>query len=99
MVANTIVEGEAYFEGGQKVLVQVVLQAIPIYCMNVFMLPVTLADEIQRMMNSFWGGTKGNGRCGITWLSWERLCTSKEHGSMGFRIFHGFNLAILGKQG
>ncbi|XVF87253.1 hypothetical protein PTKIN_Ptkin18bG0104000 [Pterospermum kingtungense] len=86
-------------KGGREILVKAVAQAILIYCMNVFLIPVSLAEEIQRMINFFWWGTKGNGGKGIAWLSWDRLCISKENGGMGFRSLHGFNLAMLGKQG
>ena len=37
------------FKGGREILVKAVVQAIPIYCKNGFLLP----DEIQRMINSF----------------------------------------------
>ncbi|CAN1325750.1 LINE-1 retrotransposable element ORF2 protein [Linum perenne] len=91
--------GRKVSNGGREVLIKSVAQAIPIYCMNVFMIPQTIADEIQKMINSFWWGLKGNGQRGISWMKWERLCVRKENGSMGFRDFTGFNLALLGKQG
>lgn len=34
--------------------------------MNVFLLPVTLTNELQKMMNFFWWGSKSNGSKGIT---------------------------------
>lgn len=45
-------------KGGNKVLIKFVAQAIPLFCMNVFMLRVTLVDEVQRMINFFWWGSK-----------------------------------------
>ncbi|MCH88735.1 RNA-directed DNA polymerase (Reverse transcriptase), partial [Trifolium medium] len=51
------------------------------------------------MLNSFWWGAKGENRKGIRWMSWERLTMRKEWGGMGFRSIHGFNIAMLGKQG
>ena len=32
-------------------------------------------------------------------MSWDKLCVHKLAGGMGFRKFHEFNLAMLGKQG
>ncbi|CAN1729936.1 LINE-1 reverse transcriptase homolog [Linum perenne] len=85
--------------GGKEVLVKSVLQAIPTYCMNVFMLPVTLTAELERMMNSFWWGTNANGGGGIAWMRWERLSVKKRNGGLGFKDLHAFNLAMVGKQG
>uniref|UniRef100_A0A803Q3L9 Reverse transcriptase zinc-binding domain-containing protein n=1 Tax=Cannabis sativa TaxID=3483 RepID=A0A803Q3L9_CANSA len=31
-------------------------------------------------------------------MNWDRMCTSKDRGGMGFRHLHDFNIALLGKQ-
>ncbi|CAN0846298.1 Uncharacterized mitochondrial protein AtMg00310 [Linum grandiflorum] len=67
--------------------------------MNVFLLPITLLEEIERMINSYWWDTKGSGGDGIAWMRWERLCVRKEYGGMGFKDLYGFNLTMLGKLG
>jgi len=67
--------------------------------MCTFLLPTSLGEEIQKMINSFWWErNRRNGR-GIHWLSWDKLTMRKEYGGMGFRHQFGFNLAMLGKQG
>jgi hypothetical protein len=91
--------GKHLSKGGREVLIKSVAQSIPTYCMSSFLLPSTLGEEIQRMLNSFWwGSNRSNGR-GINWLNWDKLTMRKEHGGMGFRHLYGFNLAMLGKQG
>lgn len=48
--------GNFLSKGGHEVLVKVVLQAIPSFCMSIFLIPPSLCDEIQKMINSFWWG-------------------------------------------
>ncbi|CAN1818577.1 Transposon TX1 uncharacterized 149 kDa protein [Linum perenne] len=84
---------------GREVLIKTVAQSIHVFCMNAFRIPPTQAEELERMLNSFWWGTNKNGSGGIAWMRWERLCVRKEFGGMGFRSLTGFNLAMLGKQG
>lgn len=74
-------------------------QSIPSYCMSVFLLLTTLCDDIHKMMNSLWWGTKKNLGKGMNWLSWDKLTMGKNVGGMGFGDLEGFNLAVLGKQG
>jgi hypothetical protein len=41
-------------QAGKEILFKVVIQVIPIYSMNVFLLPKTLCSEINYMMQKFW---------------------------------------------
>ncbi|CAH9095576.1 unnamed protein product [Cuscuta europaea] len=69
----------------REILLKTVLQAMPQYAMNVFLLPADLCEEIERVMNAFWwrGHTfKGKG---IRWRNWSDLCVPKSSGGMGFR--------------
>jgi len=76
-----------------------VTQAIPTYCMSIFLLPTTLGEEIQRMIYSFWWGSNKRQGKDNNWLSWDKLTMRKEYGGMGFRHVFAFNLAMLEKQG
>lgn len=82
---------------GKEILIKSYAQAIPTYCMSVFLLPSTSKDELQKMMNSFWWGSKNNSR-GIHWMSWDKLFVKKEFGKMIFKNLHAFYLSMSGKQ-
>lgn len=82
---------------GKEILIKAAAQAIPSFCMSIFLLPTTLLDELQRMLNSFWWGSGGDTSKGIKWMSWRKICVRKEVGGRGFRDLHLFNVAMLGK--
>ena len=44
-------------KAGRGVIIKFVLQVIPSYVMSIFRLPKMLIDEIEKMMNGFWGVT------------------------------------------
>lgn len=67
------------------------------YTMSCFLLPKSLCQEFQCMMNSFWWGSGTTQSKGIRWLSRENMSMAKCKGGMGFRDLYGFNLALLGK--
>ncbi|CAJ2636477.1 unnamed protein product [Trifolium pratense] len=84
-------------QAGREVMIKSILQSIPTYVMSIFLLPKTLLDDIEKMLNSFWWGHSGNNGRGLHWLSWERLSVSKDYGGMGFKNLQAFNMAMLGK--
>ena len=83
---------------GKEILIKAVAQAVPSYTMSCFKLPDTLCDELTGMVRQFWWGQVKDEKK-LAWMSWEKLCLSKEKGGMGFRGLKLFNLALLAKQG
>lgn len=79
-------------QDGKKILIKAVAQAIPTYTMSVFKLPNNLCDKMTGMVQNFWEKPK------MAWLSWDKVCTPKEEGGLGFGDLK-FNLALLAKQG
>ncbi|GLT31223.1 hypothetical protein SLA2020_059750 [Shorea laevis] len=83
---------------GREVLIKSVLQSLPTYVMNLFLLPVTLCTELEHILNRYWWGG-GEDEHKIHWMEWRKLATSKKAGGLGFRAMREFNLSMLGKQG
>ena len=46
-------------QGGRKVLIKVVLQAMPTYTMGCFKLPKSLCKAIESLIQKFWWDYKG----------------------------------------
>lgn len=78
------------------VLLKSVVQSI---LASIYLLPVSLTDELEKMMSSFWWGLNKGEKKGINWLRCDRMIARKEDGDLGFQSLHGFNMAILEKQG
>ncbi|XP_055959787.1 uncharacterized protein LOC130014852 [Mercurialis annua] len=84
--------------GGKEVLIKTVAQSMPNYVMNVFLIPLRLCEELERMLNSFWWGRDQAKKKGISWARWDKLCVPKKFGGMGFKKIRDFNLAMLARQ-
>nr|ABN08058.1 RNA-directed DNA polymerase, related [Medicago truncatula] len=63
-------------------MIKSVLQSIPTYFMSIFLIPSSIGDEIEKIMNSFWWENGGNRNKGIKWLSWDKLSVHKRDGGM-----------------
>ncbi|KAJ9560185.1 LOW QUALITY PROTEIN: hypothetical protein OSB04_005345 [Centaurea solstitialis] len=83
-----------FSSAGKATLIKAVAQAIPSYYMNVFLIPDSTIQKLERMINSNLVGPRS-----VNWLSWDKLCIPQAYGGLGFRDFTAFNLDMLGKQG
>lgn len=83
--------------GGKEVFVKSVLQAKPLYVMQCFLLPKSLCQKLEGIMNKFWWTSNKSAKC-IHWSIWEQLCKAKYAGGMGFKDLFLFNKALIAKQ-
>lgn len=72
-------------------------QAITVYVMSCFLLPISLCEDIERAVCNFWWEGSDNSRK-IHWTSKAKLFKPKKERGMGFKILRDFNLAMLAKQ-
>ena len=83
---------------GREILIKVVAQATSTYMMSCFMLPDSLCNELNSLVRNFRWGQKDKERK-MARVSWEKLCTRKFEGGMGFKDLRAFNMTLLAKQG
>ncbi|GAU39678.1 hypothetical protein TSUD_320910 [Trifolium subterraneum] len=86
-------------KAGKEVMIKSVLQSMLTYVMNIYLLPDSLINDIERMINDFWWGGGDNNNKGIRWLAWDKMVCTKEEGGLRFQDFHAFNMAMVDKQG
>ncbi|XP_074326877.1 uncharacterized protein LOC141664822 [Apium graveolens] len=70
-------DGRWISKGGKEVLIKQVAQTIPSFAMNVFLLPLEITKEIERVLSKYWWNQGSTQKSGIHRMSWERLSQSK----------------------
>nr|XP_025692546.1 uncharacterized protein LOC112794781 [Arachis hypogaea] len=77
-------------------LVNAVMASIPVYNMQVSLLPKYACDKIDSLMRQFLWKGQANGR-GLPLVKWDIAITSKKAGGLGVRDTLCANMALLGK--
>ncbi|KEH40277.1 hypothetical protein MTR_1g026690 [Medicago truncatula] len=82
--------------GGRIVLLNSVLNAIPIYYLSFMKMSVKVWRKIVRIQRDFlWGGVEGGRK--IAWVKWSKVCLPKARGGLGVRDVRKVNLSLLAK--
>jgi hypothetical protein len=80
--------------GGRIVLINSVLNAIPIFYLSFMKIPATVLKKIVRIQREFlWGGLRGGGK--VCWVSWKEVCKPRNQGGLGVRDVGKVNLSLL----
>jgi hypothetical protein len=70
--------------GGRTVLINSVLNSIPIFCLSFLKMSVVVIKKITRIQREFlWGGVKGGRK--ISWVKWKNVCMPRSQGGLGVR--------------
>ncbi|XP_015969290.1 uncharacterized protein LOC107492746 [Arachis duranensis] len=84
-------------QAGKEVLIKAVIQAIPVYTMNIIKFPKSFHRKIESAIAKFWWTNSGKDRS-IHWKSWTSMTRNKLNGGLGFKDFECQNTALLAKQ-
>ncbi|GJY59623.1 zinc knuckle CX2CX4HX4C containing protein [Tanacetum coccineum] len=57
--------------------------------------PKCVINYLEKLRNFFWGGYLDCNK--MTWIAWNRICSSSKNGGLGVGSLHASNLAMLGK--
>jgi len=82
--------------GGRLVLLNLVLNSIPIYYLSVFKMLKLVGRKLAKLQRRFlWGGVSDNPK--ISWVKWQHVCLPKTKGGLGVRSLELVNYSLLGK--
>ncbi|KAK2446576.1 hypothetical protein QL285_017365 [Trifolium repens] len=82
--------------GGRIVLLNAVLNAIPIFFLSFMKIPILVWKKVRRIQREFLWGSR-NGRRRISWVKWDTVCKPKKWGGLGVRDIRAVNISLLAK--
>ena len=91
-------KGKLLSMGGKEILIKAVAQAIPSYTMSCFLLPMSLCEDLERDLRSFWWGQKQQ-EYKVAWVGWKKMCKPKSLWWFGFSKFACFQFGLTCKTG
>jgi hypothetical protein len=82
--------------GGRIVLINAVLNAIPIFYLSYMKMPTKVWKELVRIQRVFlWAGLANTNK--TCWVKWEVICRPKKEGGLGVRNLRLVNISVLAK--
>ncbi|XP_060211821.1 uncharacterized protein LOC132639388 [Lycium barbarum] len=89
-------KGKLLSFGGKAVLINSVLQSIPIYMLSAVVPTKYTINELHKIFARFYWSTKEEGKS-RHWSSWDKICLPKEEGGLGFRSLDDVSKALFAK--
>jgi hypothetical protein len=82
--------------GGRKVLLNAVLNAIPVFYLSYLKILTQVWKKIWRLQREFlWGGSRGRKK--ISWIKWDTVCLPINKGGLGVKDIRVVNISLLSK--
>jgi len=82
--------------GGRIVLLNSVLNAIPIFYLSFLKIPTKVVRKVIHIQRDFlWGGVRGGRK--ICWVNWRRVCHPRCEGGLGVRDVKLVNLSLMAR--
>ncbi|KAL4557832.1 hypothetical protein LXL04_036026 [Taraxacum kok-saghyz] len=82
--------------GGRLALIKSVLGSLPIYNMSLFKVRMGVLKTLEQLRSRFFRGVDHGGNK-MAWISWDKVCASKEKGGLGVGSFYALNRVLLFK--
>lgn len=87
-------KNKSLYSAGRLQLVMLVLSSMHVYWPSVVILPVSITEEIEKLLRGFlW--CQGDLKRGKAKLSWKMVCLPKEEGGLGVRSLSAWNKALM----
>ncbi|KAG8383539.1 hypothetical protein BUALT_Bualt04G0024000 [Buddleja alternifolia] len=83
-------------QAGRLILLKTVAQAIPVYQMSHYLLPISICSKLDASMRKFsWGHDPNKNHLHL--MAWDDICRPKALGGLGLRKMKDLNFALLSK--
>ena len=83
-------------KGGRLTLIQSTLSRLPIYCLSLFRMPVSICYRLEKIQRKFlWSGGSLVKKTHL--VNWKTICTKKKKEGLGLRRFSILNKALMCK--
>lgn len=82
---------------GRLILLKAALDSTPIYWLNLYRLPATILNRIERLRRQFLWGESTNSQRKLHLIGWDRICQDKTDGGLGVSLIKNRNHILLAK--